>query len=77
MRSLLLDFFINNLAALMAAPISMTLDEGSDTFILARHKEVVRSEQALSHVPLPRFLDGERIYSIMFSTSRLLAPSSG
>ena len=61
----------------MIPSISITLNEGSDTFILARHKEVVRSVQALSHVLRPRFLDGERIYRTIFSTSRLVAPSSG
>ena len=61
----------------MIPSISITLDEGSDTFILAKHKEAVRSARALSHELRPRFLDGERIYSTMFSTSRLLAPSSG
>ena len=80
MRSLLLhkllkiDFVSNSfLTAFMIPSIYITLDEGSDTFILVRHKEVVRSVRALSHELRPRFLDGERIYS----TSRLLAPSSG
>ena len=33
--------------------IQYTLDEGSDTFILARRKEIVNSVQALSHVLRP------------------------
>ena len=72
-RSLLLGscIYVSNssLTAFMIPSISITLDEGSDTFILAKHKEVVRSARALSHVLLPRFLDGERIYSTIFSTS--------
>ena len=36
LRRLLLEFFIYDLTALVAAPISITLDEGSDTFILAQ-----------------------------------------
>ena len=51
--------------------------EGLDTFILARHKQMVRSVRALSHVLGPHFLDVVRIYNTILSTSRLLAPSSG
>ena len=57
------------LTALVIPLVSITLDEGSDTFILARHQEVVRSVRALSHLLRPRFLDDERIYSTIFSTS--------
>ena len=81
LRSLLLDScidFVNNsfFNSFMIPSISITLDEGSDMFF-RRHKEVVRSARALSHELRPRFLDDERIYNTMFSTSRLLAPSSG
>ena len=41
---------INDLTALMAASISTTLDEGSDRFIPAKRKEIVRSVQALSQL---------------------------
>ena len=34
----------------MIPSISITVDEGSGTFILARHKEVVQFALALSHV---------------------------
>ena len=61
----------------MIPSTSITLDEGSDTFILTRHKEMVQSARALSHVLRPRFLDGERIYRTIFSIFRLLAPYSG
>ena len=61
----------------MISSISITLDDGSEMFILARHKEVVQSVRALRHVLSLRLLDGERIYSTTFSTSRLLAPSNG
>ena len=44
----------------MATPIPITLDEGSYTFIVARHKEVVGEVQALRHVNRPLFLNGER-----------------
>ena len=60
----------------MIPSISITLDEGSDTFILAKHKEVVRLLRAISHVLRGRLLNGEAIYSTIFNTSRLLAPSS-
>ena len=55
LRSLLLDFcidFVCNsfLIAFLILSVSITLDEGSDTFIIGRHKEVVRSAQALSRV---------------------------
>ena len=55
LRSLLLDFcidFVSNsfLTAFLILSVSITPEEGSYTFIQARHKEVVRSEQALSHV---------------------------
>ena len=53
LRSLLLYFFILDLTSLIAASISITLDEGSDTFIVARRKEIVRSVLALSQVLRP------------------------
>ena len=59
-RSLLLGSCIYEsnsfLTAFMIPSISITLDEHSDTFILARHKEVVRPARALSCVLRPRFL---------------------
>ena len=81
LRNLLLDSyidFVNNsfFNSFMIPSISIALDEGSDTFILARHKEVMRSARALSHELRPRFLDGESMYRTMFRTSQLLAPSS-
>ena len=45
----------------MIPSISIILDEGSDTFIVARHKEVVGAVRALSHVNRPFFLNDERI----------------
>ena len=81
MRSLLLGscVYVSNsfLTAFMIPSISITLDEGSDTFILVRHQEVVRSARALSHVLRPRLLDGERIHSSIFRTSIPLALSRG
>ena len=57
LRSLLMDScldFVSNsfFNSFMIPSTSITLDEGSVTFILARHKEVVRSARVLSHVPL-------------------------
>ena len=65
---MLLDFCIDIvsnsfLTALIILSVSMILGEGSDTFILARHKEVVRSVRALTHELRPRFLNGERMYN--------------
>ena len=76
LRSFLLDFCNSFLIAFIILSVSITLDEGSDR-LFRRDSKVVRSAQALSHVLFPRVLDGERIYSIIFSTSRLLVPSSG
>ena len=56
----------------MISSISITLDDGSEMFILARHKEVVQSVRALRHVLSLRLLDGELIYSTTLDTSRLL-----
>ena len=47
LRSLLLEFFKYDLTALVAVTIFITLDEGSDTFILVKRKDIVRFAQVL------------------------------
>ena len=75
LRMLSMDFSIYDLPALVAAPISITLDEGSDTFILATRKEIQWSEPIKPI--LSRFLNIELVYGTVLGTSRVIATSSG